>query len=302
MATELLTDAKEMLVDFLKKEKQSGSSAQEALSSLKTSTTISGISSKVDALIDGVDRRSLAFADYGPALLSAAVEETYGDTVTPLEMAQLLKDFYGNADDVAEGLKSGYSNLTATQVGELLLDDTVFPDLTKDEMQTALSSAGFDGAAVTAAVNTLYPPSVIANFSKKTIATTNCQVSTGPGSMYNSYYGNSWIMHSPGRSFIKVTFNQTIKSGSKKLFSKIQLNMTHLTSSLGPRSGYSPVNIIINGTTFKSKYSPPSAGWVYDKFNVTDLIKDGANTIQIDFVSGARSNYWINKLQLVFSK
>jgi len=89
------------------------------------------------------------------------------DGLTPLELAQLLKLYEDNVDFVAEGViaPDGFPNMTATELGRLLLDTSLYPSLTKTEMYSTLTTAGFSAADATVAVNAIFgTPTYAANF------------------------------------------------------------------------------------------------------------------------------------------
>lgn len=148
----------------------------------------------------------------------------------------------------------------------------------------------------TSFINRCYP-GCTADFSKPEIKTGNCTVKTGPRTLFNKYYGNSWIMNQPNASYIEVSFNQPKQYGGKDIYSKATLKMVHLTSMNGPKAGNSPVDILVNGTVIKKDYSPPSGNYLTDNFDVSQYMKDGQNVVRINF-KNASTNYWINKLQV----
>lgn len=124
-------------------------------------------------------------------------------------------------------------------------------------------------------------------------ASEGSEVLPGPGSYYNSYYGNSWLMHFQGISYIYVSFNLS----GEEVMEDRSLNITHL-SSLVNGDCYSPVNIYINGEMFLDHYDPHSGNWVYDQFNISQNVRSGDNDIRIEFCNGAIGNYWINALSI----
>ena len=143
-------------------------------------------------------------------------------------------------------------------------------------------------------------PGATALFDKADIRTAHCTVTSGPGTMYNQAYGNSWIMHVPGASFIEVNFDQARKFGGRNIYTQANLRLNHLSSAGG--DGYqSPIDIVVNGTKIKDNYSPASDNWIEDNFDITAQMKDGANKIRLEFQAGAQMNYWINKLKVVCS-
>ena len=153
------------------------------------------------------------------------------------------------------------------------------------------------GSIDTSFINRCYP-GCTADFSKSVIKKANCTVTTGPRTMFNQHYGNSWIMNQPNASYIDVAFNQPKQYGGKDIYSKATLKMVHLTSMNGPKSGNSPVDIIVNGTVIKKNYSPPSGNYLTDEFDISQYMKDGANVVRVNF-KNASTNYWIHKLQVI---
>lgn len=80
---------------------------------------------------------------------------------TPLEFAEMAKAYYGNANDVAKCIKLEYTSYTAEEVGKLLLQPTIYPDLTIDDMTAALIYAGFSLIEAETAVEELYGETTI---------------------------------------------------------------------------------------------------------------------------------------------
>lgn len=81
--------------------------------------------------------------------------------ITPLETARIMKSVFNDtADQIAQGLKAAYPDLTAYDIGVILLDAQVYPDLTRSQMQDALSGAGFSQADVADALARLYQQDV----------------------------------------------------------------------------------------------------------------------------------------------
>lgn len=92
-----------------------------------------------------------------PSTFVACLGVAFGITnYTPLEFAEMAKVYYGNANDVAKCIKLGYTSYTAEEVGKLLLQPTIYPDLTIDDMTAALVYAGFSQSEARTAVKELY--------------------------------------------------------------------------------------------------------------------------------------------------
>lgn len=145
-------------------------------------------------------------------------------------------------------------------------------------------------------INRCYPGCTV-DFSKPVIATGACTVGLGPRVLFNQFYGNSWLMNQPNASFIEVKFNQPKKFAGKDIYRKATLKLVHLTSTAGSKPGSSPIDILVNGQVFKKDYSPPSGNYLAEQWDITSLMKDGANVIRLNFKS-AKTNYWIQKLQV----
>lgn len=140
-------------------------------------------------------------------------------------------------------------------------------------------------------------PGCTADFSKQEIATGGCTVTYGPRVMFNSGYGNSWLMNQPNASFIEVSFDQPKTYDGADEYGKATLRLVHLTSMLGSEPGHSPVDIEVNGQVIAADHSPPSAGYLTEEWDVTDHLVDGPNVVRLSF-KDARSNYWIQSLQV----
>lgn len=145
-------------------------------------------------------------------------------------------------------------------------------------------------------INRCYPGCTV-DFSKAVIATGGCTVNLGPRVLFNQYYGNSWLMNQPNASFIEVKFNQPKRYGGNDIYSKATLKLVHLTSMTGASPGSSPIDIIVNGKAIKEDYSPPSSNYLNDQWDITTLMEDGDNVVQLNF-KNAMTNYWIQKLQV----
>lgn len=296
MRININSDKVEQLKNKLQTFKNNGMSAEDAIMKLihdlstVTNSTMEFKSRSVDNIV----------VVHNASELGAASRSIYTASITPLKMAILSKNIYGDADDVVQAVIGAYPAYTATQMGKLLLNDDLYPNMNIDSMTQALVGGGYTIAEAKEATDTIYgiPAHPIeASFFSPTIKEIYSQVHTGPSTMFNSYYKRSWIMHSPGRSYIKFEFAHP-KSG----FSKINLVMIHLTSMNGPRAGDSPIDIVINGDKFKSRYNVGNGNYQKDTFDVTALIEEGANLLQLNFCTGARTNYWIQNLKIEYIK
>lgn len=137
-----------------------------------------------------------------------------------------------------------------------------------------------------------------ADFSSTEISTENLTISTYKA-RYNTAYGESWLMYSPGSSYLNMRF-QLPRTPEKAV-----LRVIHLSSaSAGVRGGgYSPVTIIINRKIFLSSYDVAenhdgSHAFETDKWDITDYLQTGDNIINWQFCNDAVTNYWIKELEI----
>jgi len=86
----------------------------------------------------------------------------------PLQLAQALKGAGYTLDEIAAALIAPgvYPDLTALQVGQILLDPSMFPATTQDQMSAALLGAKFPQTAVAAALAALYPSVPVTPFTQ----------------------------------------------------------------------------------------------------------------------------------------
>jgi hypothetical protein len=121
-------------------------------------------------------------------------------------------------------------------------------------------------------------PICTVDFKNSNIEALNASVEVGPGTFYNDYYGNSWIMHFPGQSFIK--FSTTIEhlDSTKKYL----LDLIHLSSIVDGSLMDSPISIYVNGKSVVCGHNPHNPNYVH-------------------FDEGAQTNYWIQSLSIIQS-
>lgn len=109
---------------------------------------------------------------------------------------------------------------------------------------------------------------------------------------HNTAYGNSWIMHNPGCSFIELQFHK--EEGAN---GPAELTLTHLASVVCD-SFYSPITISVNDQVVVTGFSPSSSNYITDTFDLTGLFQDGMNSVRISLDSDAYCNYWIQSIKL----
>ncbi len=93
------------------------------------------------------------------------------DLITPLEIARIMKSVFNDtAHQIAQGLKAAYTELKAYDIGVMLLDKEVYPALTREQMQQALSETGLSQPDIAEAVATLYPKDVPKEIPERSIS------------------------------------------------------------------------------------------------------------------------------------
>jgi hypothetical protein len=124
--------------------KESGLELQKAVEKLKAGGLAASTLSKAAIAIT-------------PKMLASALSVIWKG-VTPLEMAQGLKAYENDPKFVAEGLMSefGFPDLKALELGKILLDPTIFPNLSKEDMFVVLSGVNFSTDVINAAIAILY--------------------------------------------------------------------------------------------------------------------------------------------------
>jgi hypothetical protein len=138
-------------------------------------------------------------------------------------------------------------------------------------------------------------PICTVDFSNSPIQSKNARVQTGPGAYYNSYYGNSWIMHYPGSSYFRIETNIDHVDQSKHYL----IDMVHLSSIVNGTLMDAPITILVNGQTAVVGHNPNNENYLREIFDITSCVVEGDNLIEIRFDEGAQTNYWIQSLSVV---
>lgn len=143
---------------LIKSQKDQGKSAKDAALHVKTAHQESSEmppAVRAASMPQGALSRPSFFTNIKTALVAKALADVY--ELTPLEMARIMKSvFEDSAGDIALGLKHGYPSLSAFDVGKILLDTEVYPNLTSTEMKTALIYGGFSENDSSGAVARLF--------------------------------------------------------------------------------------------------------------------------------------------------
>lgn len=109
----------------------------------------------------------------------------------------------------------------------------------------------------------------------------------------NPHYKGSYRLMQPNKSYIEGTITL------EKVPKQAVLTLKHLSSlASGSRlNGQSPISIIINGNTVVKDFDPGSHGYVKDEFSIAKYLREGKNTIRIQYGAGT-THYWIKWLLL----
>jgi hypothetical protein len=139
-----------------------------------------------------------------------------------------------------------------------------------------------------------------ASFLEPAIKTEKMSIRNGDGMVYNSHYGSSWLLRNPGVSYLEATFDV------REVQPSAMLKLIHLTSSMWPKPGSSPVDITINNKLFLDNYDVAAAhngsrDYENDAFVISDFLAPGKNTIRIALQDKpwAKTHYWIRNLEVV---
>lgn len=143
------------------------------------------------------------------------------------------------------------------------------------------------------------------DFSGPEIQATDVSVATGPGFVYNNYYGNSWRMLYPGYSGFAAKFwLDSVRA--------VDMEVTHLSSAGAgaPGGGYSPIDVAANGWLLWDNYDVAeshggSHGYETDVFTLpAPVLQHGWNEVLFLFEDDpwAHTHYWIQSLQLCYAE
>jgi hypothetical protein len=138
-------------------------------------------------------------------------------------------------------------------------------------------------------------PMCTVDFSKKRISALNAEVEVGPGTYYNSYYGQSWLMHCPGESYISITTELENVDSTKTYM----LDLNHLSSIVSNHFMDARISIYVNGKEVVTGHNPNHCGYFHEQFDVSQFVITGQNLVEIRFDQGAQTNYWIQSLAIV---
>ncbi len=114
-----------------------------------------------------------------------------------------------------------------------------------------------------------------------------------------NFRGNFLALNSCNESYVEISFEtpDDFLKGEKE----VELTLGHLSAMIRGSYRGSPIDIFVNGELFSHRHDPNSGKIVYDKFDITDWVQEGANTIKLQMLNG-KSQYWLNSLRLNFRK
>ncbi len=76
--------------------------------------------------------------------------------------------------------------------------------------------------------------------------------------------------------------------------------LSHLSSGMGGKKGYSPVNIGVNNKCVAANHDPRSDNYTVDRFEITSYLHVGTNIINIS-LGDATTHYWMEWLKLLIN-
>jgi hypothetical protein len=98
----------------------------------------------------------------------------------------------------------------------------------------------------------------------------------------------------PNRSCIRANFELQEPATFAVMY------LSHLSSGIGGRKGYSPVNIEINNKCLAANHDPRSDNYTVDRFEITSYLHVGTNEINIT-LGDATTHYWMQWLKLLIN-
>jgi len=103
-----------------------------------------------------------------------------------------------------------------------------------------------------------------------------------------------WSMFLPGSSYIEISF--TI---DKLSLASVSLYLKHHSPRVYIFPPNSPISITVNGMVIEESFSPKQHEWTIDKWDITDFLVDGENSIQLKFLGGGASVYALSSLKVL---
>ncbi|MFO7651083.1 MAG: hypothetical protein R6X13_07095 [bacterium] len=120
--------------------------------------------------------------------------------------------------------------------------------------------------------------------------------------------GAEFSAHADNTSHIRITVNGgyvSLRFTLRDDWSRpVNLILMHLSSHAGDHPGYSPVDIIVNGTKVCREQAPgarsvsETGSYGIDKYDVTGFVRSGRNTLTLRMCDDARTHYWVKWLMV----
>lgn len=98
----------------------------------------------------------------------------------------------------------------------------------------------------------------------------------------------------PNRSCIRANFELKQPANFAILY------LSHLSSGIAGKKGYSPVNIKVNNKCIAHNHDPRSDNYTVDRFEITSYLHVGTNEITIA-LGDSTTHYWIESLRLLIN-
>lgn len=197
------------LTSFLKQQKDAGRSIVQAVQAVKEEYLNSVFGVEVVKVL-AVSHPEVGYI-VRPSFLGASLAQVYVEEITPLTLAQSLKLVFQNANDVALGVAHGYPALTSTEIGAILLNETIYPDLSSQQMSGALSFAGFNDVDTQTAIDNLYGSK--SNFTVDAFPKwQNSGVTVDAGETVHIQYTSGRWTANPSTGFVTASGNSRYKA------------------------------------------------------------------------------------------
>ena len=123
--------------------------------------------------------------------------------------------------------------------------------------------------------------------------TNNLSVVTLGTDDYAAFDGKLRLLH-PNCSCIRANFDLEEPATFAVLY------LSHLSSGMGGKKGYSPVNIQVNGKLVAINHDPRGDNYTVDRFEISSYIRAGTNELTIT-LGDATTHYWIEWLKLLIN-
>jgi len=226
------------------------------------------------------------YSYYPPSVLSSLLGISLDVLDMPTVKAKLADKISGFVQNTLSNIDSP-NEILSTNIRKTMINN-------KDKFNEEINSI----------IDENYTPSFQPAFAEFITKTIDCSgINVIPHSVeHNESYGGSWRMRYPGTSKLEVSFD--LNESDRDII----LSMFHLTSSSSevPSGGYSPVDLLLNGTLIVNNFDPAQAhnglhSFVKDSWQLpASKLQTGTNNLIIEFEDDPRAetHYWIKGLSL----